>query len=105
MLLNWTEEGSADIVQRGVFVSFNDDLANPAGWSAPRRIVEHGSWYPQVIGAGPDEGDTLAGADARFFMSGYSAWSIRFERDGGRPIVPLAVSRDAFAELFGHAPW
>jgi len=105
MLLNWTEEGSADIVQRGVFVSFNDDLANPAGWSAPRRIVEHGSWYPQVIGTGADEGDTLAGADARFFMSGYSAWSIRFERDGGRPIVPLAVGRDAFTALFGHAPW
>jgi hypothetical protein len=103
MLLNWTENGSADIVQRGVFVSFNDDLADPAGWSAPRQIVEHGSWYPQAIGIGADEGDALAGAGARFFMSGYSAWSVRFHR--GPPRAALAVTREDFARLFGAAPW
>lgn len=106
MLLNWTDSGQSDIVQRGVFVSFNDDPANPAGWSAPRQIVESGSWYPQAIGTGPDEGDTLAGAEARFFMSGYSAWSIRFERGAKRPEnAPLVVARETFAELFGVAPW
>ncbi|UYN95388.1 MAG: hypothetical protein KIT25_00100 [Enhydrobacter sp.] len=31
MLLNWTTEGNADMVQRGVFVSFNTDLADPDG--------------------------------------------------------------------------
>lgn len=106
MMLNWTEDGDGDIVQRGVFISFNDDLANPAGWSAPQRIVEGGSWYPQAIGLGPDEGDTLAGAEARFFMSGYSAWTIRFRRGGTRPhFAPLAISRQTFTELFGIAPW
>ena len=106
MLLNWTEDGASDIVQRGVFVSFNEDLANPSGWSAPRRIVEGGSWYPQAIGFGPDDGDASAGAEARFFMSGYSAWTIRFHRGGTRPHPePLAVSRQTFTELFGIAPW
>ena len=106
MLLNWTEDGDGDIVQRGVFVSFNDDPANPAGWSAPRRIVEGGSWYPQAIGLGPDEGDTLAGAEARFFMSGFSAWSIRFHRGETRfAPEPLAITRQTFTERFGFAPW
>lgn len=106
MLLNWTEHGDGDIVQRGVFVSFNDDPANPAGWSGPQPVVEGGSWYPQAIGLGPDDGDTLAGAEARFFMSGYSAWTIRFSCGGARPrFAPLAISRQTFTELFGVAPW
>ncbi|MBM3647064.1 MAG: hypothetical protein FJX11_04650 [Alphaproteobacteria bacterium] len=105
MMLNWTEGGSADFVQRGIFVSFNEDPADPTGWSPPRQIVEHGSWYPQVIGTGADEGDTLAGADARFFMSGYSAWTIHFARDGGPSSPTLAIGREAFAALFGAAPW
>jgi len=106
MLLNWTENGAGDIVQRGVFVSFNDDLADPAGWSRPRRIVEGGSWYPQAIGLGPDDGDTSAGTEARFFMSGYSAWTIRFHRGGSpRHIEPLVVTRQTFIDLFDAAPW
>lgn len=106
MLLNWTEDGAGDIVQRGVFVSFNDDLANPAGWSTPQQVVESGSWYPQAIGLGPDDGDASAGAEARFFMSGYSAWTIRFRRGGASTrFKPLAISRRTFSELFGTAPW
>jgi hypothetical protein len=106
MLLNWTENGASDIVQRGVFVSYNDNLANPAGWSVPRQIVEGGSWYPQAIGLGPDDGDTLAGAEARFFLSGFSAWSIRFDRVASRPRPrPLIITRDTFIERFGFAPW
>lgn len=106
MLLNWTEKGDGDIVQRGVFVSFNGDLADPAGWSRPQKIVEGGSWYPQAIGLGPDDGDASAGAEARFFMSGYSAWTIRFRR-GGPPAhaEPLVVTRQTFVALFGVAPW
>ncbi len=106
MLLNWTEGGAGDLVQRGVSVCFNADLADPAGWSPPRRIVEHGSWYPQAIGTGPDDGDTSAGAEARFFMSGYSAWTICFRRGAGTGIFrPLTVTRQNFTELFGAAPW
>ena len=106
MLLNRTENGNADIVQRGVFISFNDDLGCPAAWSTPHQIVDGGSWYPQAIGLGSGDGDTLAGAEARFFMSGFSAWSIRFRRGGGQPAsTPLVVTRDTFLERFGQAPW
>ncbi len=106
MLLNWTENGNADIVQRGVFVSFNADLGNPAGWSPPRRIVEGGSWYPQAIGLGANDGDTLAGTEARFFLSGFSAWTIRFRRGASDMLAaPVPISRETFAELFGFAPW
>lgn len=103
MLLNRTEDGSADIVQRGVFATFNADLADPGGWSPPSAIVEHGSWYPQAIGLGADDGDTTAGAEARFFMSGFSAWTMRFRR--GAPSPALRVTREKFAELFGQGPW
>jgi hypothetical protein len=103
MLLNRTQDGNADIVQRGVFVTFNDDLANPAGWSAPSQIVADGSWYPQAIGEADDEGDTLAGAEPRFFMSGFSAWRLRFHR--GAPSPPRRVSREDFAAIFGVGPW
>jgi hypothetical protein len=65
--------------------------------------VTHGSWYPQAIGLQDGEGDTLAGEEARFFMSGYSAWTIRFRT--GAPAPPLEVSRERFAELFGTGPW
>lgn len=106
MLLNWTENGDGDIVQSGVFVSFSEDLVDPAGWSTPRKIVEGGSWYPQAIGLGPNDGDASAGAEARFFMSGYSAWAIRFCRAGSTSrLEPLVVTRQTFVELFGVAPW
>jgi len=103
MLLNRTENGAADIVQRGVYVSFNADLASPVGWSVPLQIIEDGSWYPQAIGLGPDDGDTSAGEEARFFMSGYSAWTIRFR--SGAALPPLKVTRETFAETFGVGPW
>jgi hypothetical protein len=104
MLLNRTHDGSADIVQRGVYLSFNRDIADPDGWSPPHQIIADGSWYPQAIGHGPDEGDTLCGSEPRFFMSGFSAWTLRFRRDGPQP-PPLRVSRDDFAAIFGVGPW
>ncbi|UYN95389.1 MAG: hypothetical protein KIT25_00105 [Enhydrobacter sp.] len=65
--------------------------------------MRHGSWYPQVIGLGPEDGDTLAGGEARFFMSGFSAWTMRFRPGPASP--PLEVSRETFADIFGVAPW
>ena len=50
----------------------------PPGWTAPRRIVKNGFWYPQAIGLGPGDGDTAAGLVARFFIAGVSEWEIRF---------------------------
>jgi len=103
MLLNRTQDGNADIVQRGVYITFNADLGDPAGWSPPLQIVEDGSWYPQAIGTGADEGDTFIGAEPRFFMSGFSAWTLRFRR--GTPSLPVRIARETFARLFGVGPW
>ena len=75
--------------QEGIYVSFNPDLANPGGWSAPRRILDatgNDRWYPQVIGldASKRETDKLAGRDARLFIRGQFRWGLE---PGGRGMV------------------
>ena len=69
--------------QEGVYVSFNSDLANPAGWSAPQKILDATGadrWYPQVVGLDRANRDTdkLAGRTARLFVRGQSRWEIEF---------------------------
>jgi hypothetical protein len=69
--------------QEGVYVSFNPDLANPAGWSPPEKILgdlQPQGWYPQVVGldAKRRETDKLAGRTARLFVRGESRWEIEF---------------------------
>jgi hypothetical protein len=76
MLLNHAQ--GRYIQQEGIYVAFNASLADPAGWSEPRRIVRNGFWYPQVVGLGADDGDTRADLVARFFIAGVSEWEIRF---------------------------
>jgi hypothetical protein len=66
--------------QEGIYVTFNRDLAEPRGWMAPRKIVEGGNWYPQVIGLEKGGTDKLAGRIARFFMGGKSDSEIVFLR-------------------------
>ncbi len=68
--------------QEGIYVTFNDELSNPKGWSVPKRILEGGGWYPQVIGLDKEkqETDKLAGQTARYYMSGISEWEIVFEK-------------------------
>jgi len=67
--------------QGGIWVSFNDRLDDPAGWSTPTRLLEGGRWYPQVIGLDPTVGtDALAGGLARFYMGGRSQHFITFGR-------------------------
>jgi hypothetical protein len=73
--------------QEGVYVSFNPDLANPAGWSAPQKILDSTGpdrWYPQVIGLDKtkNETDKLSGRVARLFVRGQSRWEIEFLRPG-----------------------
>ncbi len=83
ILLNRTKD-KPGWPQEGVYVSFNPDAANPAGWTAPRKIVNGGAWYPQVIGldTAKQETDKRAGRVARFFMKGESRWEIVFKRPG-----------------------
>jgi hypothetical protein len=110
MLLNHTAGGAGDLVQEGIYAAFNSDLADPRGWSAPLRIVAGGGWYPQAVGLEPGCSDTYVAGRARFFMGGYSAWTVDFARADRPDIVdrPLRPTRAMFAELFGtrhKAPW
>lgn len=79
MLLNRAK--GAGWVQEGIYVSFNTDVANPASWTQPQKILEGGGWYPTVIGERTERGtDKLAGKTARFFMFGESAYEMVFEK-------------------------
>lgn len=70
--------------QEGIYITFNKDLSDPEGWTPPRKILDGGGWYPQVIGIDTrqNETDKLAGQTARFFMSGKSRWEIVFTKAG-----------------------
>jgi hypothetical protein len=87
MLLNRAKD--KDWSQEGIYVSFNPDLGNPAGWTTPAKILdaadlEKSKWYPQVVGpdAAKHETDKLAGKTARLFVAGVSKWEITFLRPG-----------------------
>ena len=65
----------------GIYVSFSPTLDDPRLWSRPQKILDGGNWYPQVIGLEHGVGsDTVAGASARFFMSGTSQHTIQFSK-------------------------
>jgi hypothetical protein len=77
MLLNRTRD--EQFSQEGVYVSFAQRLDAPAAWTTPMKIVDGGSWYPQVMGLENGEGsDKEAGGRARFFMGGTSNALIEF---------------------------
>ena len=83
MLLN--RACDRDWKQEGIYVSFNADIGDPEGWTAPVRILDapfEPGWYPQVIGDGPDGTDKLARASARLFVHGISRWTVEFHRPG-----------------------
>ncbi len=65
--------------QEGIYVSFNADLASPADWTGPERIMaKPPDYYPEVMGLEADGSDTLAGQLARFYIHGRSNWEIIF---------------------------
>ena len=83
MLLNRAKDN--DWTQEGIYISFNPELSNPAGWSKPVKILdakdlEKSKWYPQVVGTDSAERQTdkLAGKTARLFVAGVSRWEIVF---------------------------
>jgi len=110
MLLNRTAGGTGDLVQEGIYASLNRDLSYPEAWNAPLRIVRGGAWYPQAIGLEEGRGDTEVGAVGRFFMAGFSAWTIEFSSvaDEVGAGQPLTSTSQQFATLFGadrRCPW
>ncbi len=70
--------------QEGIYISFNPDLSNPYGWTTAQRVLAAKDigfapgYYPQVLGLGPEETDTLAGPVARLYVKGVSKWEIVF---------------------------
>jgi hypothetical protein len=79
MLLNRAKDESYS--QEGIYVSYAPRLDDPGLWTVPQKILNGGKWYPQVIGSSAGSGsDKLAGASARFFMSGRSEWFINFAK-------------------------
>lgn len=71
--------------QEGIYMASTLDISRPATWSWPQKIMdksEIGSspgYYPQILGFGPGESDTIAGNVARLFVHGVSKWEIVFE--------------------------
>ncbi|MEP7117541.1 MAG: hypothetical protein ABI880_08170 [Acidobacteriota bacterium] len=79
MLLNRAD--NEQFKQEGIYVSFAPALDDPRAWSGPAKIMNGGEWYPQAVGLEAGQGtDRLAGARARFFITGTSSHLIVFER-------------------------
>jgi hypothetical protein len=76
-LLNHTE--GENWMQEGIYITFSQDLLK---WTAPRKILETNDWYPQVVGLGPGETDSLAGQQARVFVAGVSNYVLQFRLSG-----------------------
>jgi hypothetical protein len=72
--------------QVGVYASFSANLANPASWSHPIRLLEakqlhhHPGYYPQVLGLERNGTDREAGQVARLYVHGESDYEIVFRR-------------------------
>ncbi len=66
--------------QEGVYLTMSVDLADPASWSEPVKILETGDWYPWALGVGPWGSSTMAGQVARLFVRNLSEWEIVFQR-------------------------
>jgi hypothetical protein len=79
--------------QEGIYFSTNPDLSSPENWVRPERIINAADadvgFYPQVIGLGADETDTVAGEIARLYVHGKSHWEILFSTSDGKDPDPV----------------
>jgi hypothetical protein len=79
MLVNRTRNERFDL--DGHYVAFAPNLADPASWSAPVKLLNGGGWYSLVVGLEPREGtDKRAGRRARYFVTGRSDYHVEFSR-------------------------
>ncbi len=77
MLLNRTKDEA--FTSEGLYVSFAPSLDEPERWSRPQKILDGGTWYPQVMGIEPGDGsDRITGSIARFYVGGMSTAFIEF---------------------------
>lgn len=96
MLLNHAI--NPELATDGVYISFNRHIGDPTGWSKPKMIIDRAKiqkvmaginlsptkmangWYPEVIGEGLGETDTLVGRTGRLFLAGVSRLQITFQK-------------------------
>ena len=79
MLINRARDESFN--NEGIYVAFASRLDDPRAWSAPRKFMNGGGWYPQVAGLDTGSGtDKEAGQRARFFLTGRSEHYMEFLR-------------------------
>jgi len=78
MLLNRAKNEHWD--NEGIYISFSAALNDAAAWSLPRKLMNGGGWYPEVVGIEPGGTDRQAGQRARFFLTGQSNRYIEFTR-------------------------
>jgi hypothetical protein len=79
MLLNRARDDRFN--NEGIYVSYATTLDDPRAWSAPRKIMNGGNWYPQVAGLEAQAGtDKTAGQRARFFLTGRSDHYLVFQK-------------------------
>ncbi len=60
--------------QEGLYVAFAPELADPASWTQPVKLIDKVGWYPMVVGST----DKVAGQRARLFTGSISDWEIEF---------------------------
>lgn len=79
MLLNRSKDEQYN--NDGIYVSYAPTLDNPTAWTAPRKILNSGGWYPLIAGSEPGSGtDKQMGQRARFFLTGRSTSILEFRR-------------------------
>lgn len=79
MLLNRARD--EEFNNDGIYISYARTLQDPRVWTPPRKLLNHGEWYPQVAGLDPVTGtDKEASQRARFFLQGHSRHYIEFQR-------------------------
>lgn len=81
--------GGSFWAQEGVYITFSLNLVD---WTLPQKILDTNELYPQVLGLGEFETDTLAGQWARVYVGGISEHVIEFSLEapsGSREIPRL----------------
>jgi hypothetical protein len=70
--------------QEGIYISYSSDISDPDTWTRPVRILTPNDigfapgFYPQLVGTGPGESDSLTGQASRIFVKGISKWELVF---------------------------
>ena len=72
--------------QEGIYLSYAEDLSDPATWTEAKRILDKPAigfspgYYPQVLGLEEGDSDSVAGQYARLYIHGISNWELVFTK-------------------------